>query len=78
MRVRRQGYAIDDVEMEEGVRCVGAPVFDHRNMPIAALSVSAPTSRLTRGRASEIGAIVCKSARGLSEAMGWTTCPRER
>lgn len=45
-RVRRRGYAIDDEEIEAGVRCVGAPVFDDNHYPIAAVSISGPSTRI--------------------------------
>jgi DNA-binding IclR family transcriptional regulator len=45
-RVRRRGYAIDDEEVEVGIRCIGAPIFDESHMPIAAVSVSGPSSRI--------------------------------
>ena len=70
-RVRRQGYAVDDVEFEDGVRCVAAPIFDHRGTPIAAISVSAPASRMPLTRAHEVGAIVRDGVAGISRAMGW-------
>jgi len=70
-RVRRQGYAMDDVEFEEGVRCVGAPIFDHRGTPIAAISVSAPLSRMPLARAHQVGVMVRGGAAGISQAMGW-------
>lgn len=71
-RVRRRGYALDDVEMEEDVRCVGAPVFDYRGVPVAALSVSAPTSRMSLARAQAVGARVRESAGAVSRALGWS------
>ena len=43
--VRRQGYAIDEEENEQGIRCLGAPIFDGRGRPVAAISVSGPASR---------------------------------
>ena len=45
-KVRRRGYAIDDEEIELGVRCVGAPIFDENHRAIAAVSVSGPASRI--------------------------------
>ncbi len=70
-RIRRQGYAIDDVEFEDGVRCVGAPIFDHGGSPIAAISVSAPASRMPLARAHETGGLVRDAVVGISQAMGW-------
>lgn len=46
-RVRLAGYATDDEEFEPGVRCVAAPVFDHRRLVVAVLGVSGTTSRLS-------------------------------
>jgi DNA-binding IclR family transcriptional regulator len=37
---RRRGWSVDGEEAEDGVRCIGAPVFDFRHKPIAAVSIS--------------------------------------
>lgn len=47
-RVAEQGYALNDQEQVLGVRGVAAPVRNHRGAVVAALSVAAPTARLTR------------------------------
>ena len=44
--VRRRGYATDDGERIEGMRCIGAPVLDPDGDVLGAVSVSGPTSRL--------------------------------
>lgn len=45
--VRNLGFAIDDEEMEIGLRCIAAPIFNHRGEAVAAISCSAPTFRMS-------------------------------
>lgn len=65
-RCGRQDFAIDDVENEEGVRCVGAAVRTHRGEPIAAISVSAPSSRFSKKLAVAAGPVVARTALDIS------------
>jgi IclR family pca regulon transcriptional regulator len=44
-RVRRQGYAIVDQELEEGLRSVAAPVRDRDGTVVAAVNIPVPASR---------------------------------
>ena len=48
IKVLQQGYALDDEELSSGLRCVASPVFDHTGHVRYALSVSAPSSRMTQ------------------------------
>lgn len=45
--VRDRGYAIDDGERLEGLRCIGAPVKPSSDEVLGAVSISAPTSRVS-------------------------------
>lgn len=72
-RIRSRGYSIDDVENEEGVRCVGAPVLDHTGRSVAAISVSGPTSRVTEEKVDSLGLLGCATAAQLSEAIGYNS-----
>jgi IclR family pca regulon transcriptional regulator len=45
VRVRQQGWAMVDEELEEGLRAIAAPVHDPHGKVIAAVNVSAPTRR---------------------------------
>ena len=69
--VRAQGFAIDEQENEEGVRCAGAPIFDYTRKVIGAISVSGPASRLTRKRSIEIGSLASDAAVEISGRMGY-------
>jgi DNA-binding IclR family transcriptional regulator len=69
-RVRRRGYAIDDQEIEIGVRCVGAPIFDENRRAIAAVSVSGPTSRITAPNMPDIAEHLLRCCRDISHSLG--------
>ncbi|QGP90693.1 Transcriptional regulator KdgR [Neomoorella glycerini] len=70
-RVRECGYAIDDGENEEGIRCVGAPIFDHRGQVVAALSISGPTLHFTLERVPGLGQLVRQAGEEISRRLGY-------
>lgn len=70
-QVRAQGFAVDDMENEDGIRCVGAPIFDHQGRVIAALSVSGPAYRLDLERAYQLAAQVKAAGRAVSRELGY-------
>jgi IclR family acetate operon transcriptional repressor len=76
-RIRRRGYAIDDRENEEEVRCIAAPIFDHSDDVIGALSVSALASRMKPARVREVGPIVLRYAIEISRVFGSAKTPTE-
>jgi len=45
-KVRRDAYATDNEELELGVRCMAAGIYDDQGKLVAGLSISAPASRL--------------------------------
>jgi DNA-binding IclR family transcriptional regulator len=66
-----QGYALDDEEMDSGVRCVSVPIRDHAQQVIGALSVPGPSIRLAMDRIqSEIVPLLCSSASEISARLG--------
>ena len=50
MKVRAQGYALVDQELEEGVRSLAAPILNARGEVMAAMNVSCHATRATVAR----------------------------
>jgi IclR family acetate operon transcriptional repressor len=73
--VRGRGYSTDDVENEDGIRCAGAPVFDHTGAVCAGVSVAGPASRIGPDRFPELGALVQAAALAISRRIGFDTGP---
>ncbi len=69
-RVRNTGYAVDDEEGALGARCIAAPVYDHRDNCIAAISVSNTAVGLPSAAIPEVAAVVMGAAAELSHALG--------
>lgn len=76
--VRQQGFAIDDVENEDGVRCVGAAILDHQDAVVAALSISAPAFRFSLDDAHRVGPTIARAAREVSTRLGAPAALAER
>jgi len=70
-KIREQGYAVDNEEAVEGLRCVAGPVFDHTGRILAAFSVAAPATRLTPPRIPEIARLVCETSREICYRLGY-------
>ena len=69
-KVRRQGFAIDDEEACMGLRCIAAVVYNDNSEPLAAISVSGMTSRITDERLATLGETVREVAAELTLALG--------
>ena len=66
-----RGYSVDNVEHEDGVRCVGAPIFDFKGDVYASISISGPTQRITLEKVPEMGEITKELALKISRKMGF-------
>jgi len=66
-----EGFAVDDEEYAQGVRCVASPVRDVHGGIVAAIGISAPTGRLPRARLAEVGRTVRNAADAVSSELGY-------
>jgi DNA-binding IclR family transcriptional regulator len=68
--VRKRGYAVTDEELEPGLVAVAAPVYRDGAAVVAALSVSAPATRLPAAMFAEVAAQCVAEASALSAVLG--------
>jgi DNA-binding IclR family transcriptional regulator len=73
---RRRGYSIDDEEIEIGLFCVAAPIFDISGNVVAAVSISCPKHRI-EGRLDELISLVIHAARNISGQLGHSVSGEE-
>ena len=69
--IRQKGYAIDDEEIESGLRCVAAPIRDHSGRVVAAISVAAPVQRMTKKNLQTTVPTVVAAAEAISRRLGY-------
>lgn len=71
--VRARGYSVDDQEIHENIRCVGAPVRDYSGRVVAAVSATGPTVRLFKEKIPTLAGQVVKAAGDISIQLGFNT-----
>jgi IclR family acetate operon transcriptional repressor len=69
-RTRDRGYGIDDRENEPDIRCVAAPVLDHANQVVGAMSISGLASGFRASAVRGLGDGVVRTALEISVALG--------
>ena len=68
-RIREHGYAIDDREDTDELRCVAAPIRDRDGVIIASIGISAPTTRFPKSRFAATAQQVSEVAREISASL---------
>ncbi|XOV86449.1 MAG: IclR family transcriptional regulator [Pseudomonadota bacterium] len=71
-RVRRVGFAVDDEEMTQGIRCVAAPIMDYTGLAVAAISVTGPAFRVSRGELDRLTTQVSAASQDISSELGFS------
>ncbi len=69
--IRRCGYAVDNEEMELGVKCIAAPIRNFKGEVVTAVSISGPSIRLTEEKIQQLEPLVKDCAFDISRAAGY-------
>lgn len=69
--VRHRGYAVDDEEYSQGIRCVGTPIRNASDRVFASISVSGPTRRMTQAKMASASRLVVQYAAAISAQLGY-------
>src|SRR5271156_4619139 len=75
-RTSRRGYAVDDEEREEGVRCAGVAILDGRGEAVAAVSISGPAFRVTMQKIPQIAGKLMTCVQGIQKDLGYVRLSR--
>jgi IclR family pca regulon transcriptional regulator len=71
-KVRRNGYAIADEELEPGLRSAAVPILDSRARVVAALNIATSTARVASSKIiSDLVPRLLKTAAGISTRLGY-------
>lgn len=70
-KIKKQGYAVDNEEIMDSLRCVAAPIRDQSGKVISALSVSGPVSRMQGERFEKALRLCVATAAEISANLGY-------
>ncbi|MFD1174881.1 IclR family transcriptional regulator [Paenibacillus puldeungensis] len=69
--VREKGYAVEDEEGEVGIRCLAAPIFDHKGKTVGALGITALRDELPSASYDDYGSQLREKALAVSKKLGY-------
>jgi DNA-binding IclR family transcriptional regulator len=68
-KISTRGFATDDGEFIEGLRCVAAPIRDEDGHVVASIGISAPSTRFPRSRYRAAGELVARVAKAVAASL---------
>lgn len=71
-KAKSNGYAEESEELEIGLSCVAAPIYNHFNNPFAAISLSGPTFRMNESFRKEISVTLKQFTQEISKKLGYS------
>ena len=77
-KVREHGYAVDNQEIMDSLRCVAAPIRNQSGKVISAVSISGPISRMQGEHFEKAIDLVVRTANTISEKLGYRSENRDR
>lgn len=69
--IKQQGYALDDEEFEEGIKCVAAPIHKHNGQVEAAVSLTGLAAQMGDEDIEDLAMLVVKHAKNISSKLGY-------
>ena len=70
--IRKNGFAVDDEEIQEHLKCVAAPIFNYCGEVVGAISISGPTARMgDEDNMGKVAAKVKETAQTISARLGY-------
>ena len=75
--IKLRGFAIDNSENEDGIRCLAVPIKDHTGKTVAAISISGWTLTMVPERDDEFAEVAQRTAQQISERLGREQITRE-
>ena len=69
--IKEKGFALDEEENENDVRCIAAPIRDYKGKVIAAISVSSPAYRLNKTKQDYIKEALINASQDISSCIGF-------
>ncbi|MGB9594124.1 MAG: IclR family transcriptional regulator [Anaerolineae bacterium] len=71
-RVRAQGYATAEEELEDGLNALAAPIHDHTGAVVAAVSLAGPAFRVPPVVFPQLAALLLETCARISAELGYT------
>lgn len=69
-KIKEQGFAFDDHEFSDNMRCVAVPLFKNGGVVNSGLSISGPDTRFTLDKLFELSKLLIDASKSLSRSFG--------